>query len=340
MQEARHLKQLDAAWSEDGTAVVVSRDGEELLRHPVDFVHRNHSWYKPDGNGKTSHGRLGILSCLSNGCFRSLTGCGRCDQRCYLEPGVKQSGCYADLTAHAMIRWNTGFSVIHNGVKPGTEGYFHVYLPKNSNYDLSKSGTKLFRVDSESSTSCMSLALGITQRWAEANPKLKFTGISSDYFHVPDAMLDRAARCGNVVIGHTLSPWFAMDDLQNRVEQAHRWQAAGVPTTLWVVTRADWEAANPKGAKLISEQLGSWDPRQVIRLGYHDRAVHESVAETPNPWGTCCSVGVDEEGEYCDMVDHVRLGDGTAAVGKVKGVCRGCRVLCGAKWLHGLRAAA
>lgn len=333
------MRQLQAAWSEDGKAVVVSRDGEELLRHPVEFVHRNHSWYKPDGNAKTAHGGIGILSCLSNGCFRSLTGCGRCTERCYAEPGRCQSGCYADLTAHAMIRWNSGFSVVHNGYRPGTEGFFHVYLPKTGSYDLSKSGTRIFRVDSESATSCMSLALGITQRWAEANPTVKFTGISSNYFHVPDSMLDWAARCGNIVVGHTVSPWFAVDDLSNRIEQAHRWQAAGVPTTLWIVGKREWTEANPSAWTMIEGELDKWDPRQVIRLGYHDRSSHESVAVTENPWGVCCSMGVDDEGAYCDMASGVRK-DGTPAVGKLRGVCRGCKNMCGVRWLNGCRATA
>lgn len=323
------MKQLEANWSDEGRSVVVSRDGVELVRHPVEFVTRNHSWYKPDGNAKTQHGGIGILSCLSNGCFRSLTGCGRCSERCYNQPGVKQSGCYADLTAHAMIRWNTGFSVIHNGAKPGTEGYFHVYLPKNGSYDLSKSGTRVFRVDSESATSCMSLALGITQRWAAANPTVKFTGISSDYFHVPDSMLDLAARCGNVVIGHTLSPWFAMDDLRNRVEQAHRWQAAGVPTMLWVETRPDWQDSNPEGWALIEEQLGSWDPRQVVEVPYHDRAGHCTHTLHVNPHGGCCEMGVTPEGEYHRM--------DSGHEGKLAGACRGCKIMCGVRWLQGCR---
>jgi hypothetical protein len=326
------VRQLQAAWSEDGEAVVISRDGEDLLRHPVEFVNRNHSWYKPNGNAKTAHGGIGILSCLSNGCFRSLTGCGRCTERCYAEPGRCQSGCYADLTAHAMIRWNSGFSVIHNGYHPGTEGFFHVRLPKNGSYDLSKYGTRIFRVDSESATSCMSLALGITQKLAEANPRIKFTGISSDYFHVPDSMLEWAARCGNVVIGHTVSPWFAVDDLSNRIEQAHRWQAAGVPTMLWVATRDEWRGANPAGWAMIDEELGKFHPEQLVEVPYHDRSGHAIHTLRVNPLGGCCEVGVTPEGEYHRM--------DSGHEGKLIGSCRGCKVMCGVRWLNGCRKAA
>jgi hypothetical protein len=194
-------------------------------------------------------------------------------------------------------------------------------------------------VDSESSTSCLSLSLGLTQRWAEANPGITFTGISSDYFRVPAAMLRRAARAGNIVIGHTLSPWFSIDDLRNRLAEARRYQAFGVPTTLWLVTRPDWEDSNPAGVALIDRATDEFQPEQIIRLGYHDRQVHQSASVTENPLGVCCGVGVDVDGCYADMATRLRT-DGSAASPKLKGVCRGCKLMCGARWLRDSRRAA
>lgn len=329
------MEQLTASWSRDRHLAEISDGAGILARIPVDYSTHNHSWVKPKGNGKTEHGKIGIISCLRNGCFRFYTGCERCNERCYLEPDKKQSGCYADCTTFAMIRWNTGFSVIHNGVKPGTEQYFSLTLPKNNNYDLSRYPTRIYRIDSESSTSCLSLSLGITQRFAAANPGVKFTGISSDYFRVPEHMLEWAAHCGNIVIGHTLSPWFGVDDLKNRWDEALRYQAAGVPTCLWIVTRPDWEDSNPGAVALIDEAVDTFQNEQIIRLGYHDRSTHNTAGETENPYGVCCGTGVDSEGVYADMASRLRK-DGSPAVGKLKGVCRKCGVLCGARWLNNI----
>jgi len=326
------MRQLTAAWSEDGKHAVISRGDEVLVKHPVRFSGHNHSWVKPSGNGKTAYGGVGVVSAVRNGCFRKLTGCSKCTERCYKEEGKLQSGCYADVTTFAMIRWNSGFSVIHNGAEPGTEHFFSLTLPKNGNYDLSKYPTKIYRVDSESSTSCLSLALGLTQRFAEANPNTFFTGISSDYFWVPADMLEWAANLGNIVIGHTLSPWFGLDDLRNRVESARRFQDHGVPTTLWVVSRPDWEDSNPEGMALISDAVSEYSPRQIIRLGYHSRSVHEHAGGSENPWGVCCGTGVDVDGCFADMATRVRT-DGEVASDKVKGVCRNCKNMGGVRWL-------
>ena len=327
------MKQLKAVWSADGNHALISREGQVVASLPAVESRHTHAWVKPDGNGKTSHGNIGVVSSLRNGCFRKLTGCGRCDERCYYEPGKLQSGCYADCTTFAMIRWNTGFSVIHNGAEPGTEKYFSLTLPKGGDYSLARYPTKIYRVDSESSTSCLSLSLGLTQRWAEANPNITFTGISSDYFRVPAAMLRRAARAGNIVIGHTLSPWFALDDLKNRLAEARRYQKFGVPTVLWVVNRPDWEDSNPAGVALIDNAEEEFRPEQIVRLGYHDRQQHQTVRSTENPLGVCCGTGVDVDGCYADMATRIRT-DGLLASDKLKGVCRGCRILCGARWLR------
>ncbi len=186
------MRQLDARWGPDRSTVEVLRDGETLVSHPVEYSRRTHAWIKLGGNGKTQHGGIGVISSLRNGCFRALTGCGRCEERCYREEGDLLSGCYADVSTHAMIRWTkAGGSVIHNGHKPGTEGFFHVHLPRDGDYAID--GVKIVRVDSESASSCMSLALGLTQDWASANPGVVFAGISANHFRVPAEQLRRAA---------------------------------------------------------------------------------------------------------------------------------------------------
>jgi hypothetical protein len=71
------MRQLTAEFTEGEDVVRVSRMGETLIDHPVEYVNRSQSWLKPRGNGKTQHGKIGIISNLKQGCFRIATGCDR-----------------------------------------------------------------------------------------------------------------------------------------------------------------------------------------------------------------------------------------------------------------------
>jgi len=327
--------QLEAEWIDD--KVVISRDGVVVVETPVIHVGRGKDWFKPEGNSKTD-GMVGIISCLSGGCFRALTGFGRCNEACYSKPNGR-GGCYANLTLHAEFRkskkhFQNPYNVIYNGLMPGTEPWFKVKIPRS--FDLSMHGRKVWRIDSETSTSCFSLALGITQRFAEANPGKIMTGISSDYFHVPDDMLDWAARCGNIVTGHTLSSWFAPDDLHNRIEQALRFQSHGVATSLWVATNPQWDDERPESKRIVDEAVSMFDPSQIIVVGYHDHSQHLVATETPNPRGCCCELRVDKEGRRVDT--ETMTVDGEPLKGIPYGKCGvkgqgGCKLLCGATWL-------
>lgn len=321
--------QLEAGWV-DGK-VRISRDGVRLVDVPVQTVTKGKDWLKLE-NRKTE-GMVGIISCLAGSCFRAGTGFGRSNEACYSKADGS-GGCYANATLHANFRkspkfFKHPFNVVTNGLLPGTESWFKVKVPKN--YDLSMFPRKVWRVDSETSTSCLSLALGMTQRWAEANPAKIMTGISSDYFHVPDDMLDWAARCGSVVIGHSISSWFSSDDLHNRIEQALRFQSHGVATTLWVVTNPEWDKANPESKRIVDEAIGMFDPRQIISLGYHDHGTHMFSSMDVNPWGSCCTNRYSKEGVRLVTPDMTVDGDAYKGIpyGKCKG---GCGVMCGASW--------
>ena len=330
------MKQLDAVWSEGGDAVIVSRRGEELVRHPVTFSRRTHSWLKHQSNGKlATYGvtGIGVLNTIRNGCFRALTCCQKCDRPCYTEDGVTQSGCFSQNTAFAMLRWKQGFNIISNGYTPGTEGFLSIHQPKDGNYDLSIYRPKIWRVASESSTACLDLSLGMTQCWAASNPNKIFAAVSSCYFRVSSHMLRRAAECRNIVAGVSLSCWLGEDDLRNRISEARRYQEHGLPTAIWVATNPVWAETNPAGWKVILDELSTYDPRQVIEVPYHTRAGHTQHILGINPWGGCCQVGIDSCGRQVDMNTGVRLDDGGLAEGRVNGACRTCRNACGASWL-------
>lgn len=335
--------QLNAQWlGTDG--VRIGRDGVRLVDVPVKSVTKGKDWIKPFGNEKTE-AMVGIISCLAGGCFRAATGFGRCSSACYCKEDGS-GGCYSNATLHAEFRKNpkynlNPYNVIYNGYMPGTESWFKVKVPKS--FDLSMYPRKVWRVDSETSTSCLSLALGLTQRFAEANPSKIMTGISSDYFFVPNDMLDWAARCGNIVTGHTLSSWFSPDDLMNRVEQALRFQSHGVPTTLWVVTNPEWDEANPESKRIVDGAIDMFQSSQIIVLGYHDHGTHLVAAETPNSRGCCCELRVNKEGRRVDT-DTMTV-DGEPLKGIPYGKCGvkgmgGCKLFCGATWLMETRRAA
>lgn len=330
------MRQLTATWSADGTHALIQRDGELLASLPVTFSRRTHSWLKPNGNRKLETfgaSGIGVLNTARNGCMRGLVGCERGESACYAEDGVLQSGCFAQTTAFAMIRWNSGFDITLNGYKPGTENFFSLTLPKDGNYDLSMYRPRIFRCDSESSTSCLTLSLGTVQRWAAANPDKIFSTVCSAYFRVPAARLREASACGNIVAGVSLSSWVGLDDLQNRIAEARRYQKHGVPVVLWVATNQRWTDENPEGWRIIERELRRYDPRQIIEVPYHTRAGHTQHILNLNPWGGCCQVGVDACGRQVDMNSGLRRDDGSLAEGKTSGACFRCKNACGASWL-------
>jgi len=321
---------LQIRWVEDGVAAVY-KAGVEVGR----FVARRTLVTDPhyvDFNAKTA-GVVAMVKDLQYWCGRSLTGFERCDVPCYADDS--SPGCYANATQHALFLKNKGFCVTRNGFAPGTETYGYMQLPKYDSYDLTPAKRRLgrtrmiFRVDSETSDASASLALGLMQRWAEANPRDWFVAISSNYFHVPDDMLTWAAALPNLIVGHTVGPWFGVDDLQNRVAALGRYHDAGVRTQVWLATRPSW-TATPEQQDLIDSAISSVLPTQVIEVAYHDRKVgHESTTANINPLGVCCEVQGDSKGR---RVKHGQVevdGKMVPVKGQIWGKCKSCRLLCG-----------
>ena len=315
---------LEATWATDEQTMLITAPGRDPVSLPVEHGVTAHlAWLKPHGNSKTQHGGIGIVNTLNGGCFRSLLPFERSDLPCYADGVDPCSGCYADQTLCARFARARGddFAVGSNGITPATQRYFHARTP--SKWTLDRYPARYWRVDSESSTACLSMALGLTQRWAEANPKKIFTGISSDHFHVPAPMLRRAAAAGNIVIGHTVSPWFSVEENRHRFREAKRWQRHGVPTVIWAVTSSRWDDGG-----YVRRRLREWEPRQVIECPYHTKQGYAEHVLSINPKGGCCEIGIDKTGEYVRPED---------AEGKWRGNCHGCKVLCGVDHLRQIR---
>ena len=323
---------LNIDWVSEGVAAV-SKDGIELGR----FVARrtlvtDDRFVQVKGNLKSAS-VIGMIKGLSQWCGRSLTGFENSDIPCYSNPDGS-GGCYANYTMHSMPLRNKGFNVIHNGFKAGSEAYGYIQLPKYGSYDLSPARARIgrqrmiWRVDSETADASASLALGQMQLWAEANPNDWFVAISSNYYNVSEGNLAWAASLPNLIVGHTFSPWFGEDDLQNRHNALSKVVDAGVRTQVWLATRPSWETSLEK-KNIIDDAISMVRPTQLIEVAYHDRKVgHEPTTLNLNPLGTCCEVQVDTSGRR--VKDGMVKVDGEMVPAKKSfGKCRGCRLLCG-----------
>ena len=328
---------LDIKWSGSDTAVV-SKGGVERGR----FVARrtlltDDRYVQPGGNSKSAH-VMGMIKGLSQWCGRSLTGFERCDVPCYSNDDGS-GGCFANHTCHSRFLRSRGYDVIHNGFKPGTEDWGYIQLPKYDSYDLSPARARvgrdrmIWRVDSETSDVSASLALGMMQRWAEENPRDWFVAISSNYYRVPLAMLKRAARLPNLIVGHTFSPWFRHDDSLNRLASLRHYIEVGVRTQLWIATRPSWDVS-PSVRAVIDEAVSLVDPKQVIEVAYHDLQVgHERTSFNLNPLGVCCEGMVDMSGRKVKNGMVRENGTMVPVKGRVVGKCSaGCKLLCGVSY--------
>lgn len=313
-----------------GTEVLAELPVERGLRTKDDLRYV----LKHDGNTKTA-GVIGIVNMISQGCFREYVGYPQSGVSCYSD-GTPGSGCYANATRHAEVRRKDGFDVIHNGVHPGTEGFFRIRVPEVMAVPEGVP-TRIYRVDSETADGSMSLALGLVQDFAEANPSRKVTTISSAYFDVPDSEVARAAGLENLVVGFTVSSWFDEVDLGNRVSELRRFLDFGVTSVVWVATDPRWESVGPR-ADLVAEALGMVRPEAVIEVPYHDKGTHEFSSLGVNPWGACCDSRFDSKGRKIDLATYTVEQDGERVkpAGKSGGTgrCEGCKLQCGVRYLH------
>lgn len=324
------MPQLKAQWINTETIRIFSGvySNDVIAIIPVKRVNPSQDLIKPMGNVKT-HSVIGMLNSCSGGCFRGATGFDKCGLPCYADAEGK-GGCYANSTVYATFRRKSGYDVIYNGIFPRNASYFALKLPKHS-YSLSAYKTKIWRVDSETSDLSLSMALGIAQKWAAANPDKKFTGISSNYFFVPNEQLREAASLRNFVAGHTLSGWFGEDDLENRVRAIKRFLAFGVPSVVWIATSPDYD-----NQKALDLALSLVPREQVIEVATHHRGVISPLSLMVNPLGSCCENLKDRNGNKVNPVDVTVEIEGEKAkpFGNIYGSCRGCKLLCGAKYLH------
>lgn len=321
---------LRASWNDDGTVSV--KGGIKDIVVPVKRVTVSQI-VKPEGNAKTE-GVVGIINDFAHGCFRSLTGFEKSDLPCYADPATGETGCYAGETIFANLRKSRGYDVVSNGID---NDFMTIKIPKNDNFSLEKwrGTTRFWREASETSDSSLAISLGLTWQWARANPWAKIIGISSNYFEPAESKLEDLASIGNVIVGHTISSWFAQDDLENRLTAIRRYRDAGIPTAVWIATHPSWD--NLRVAEMALEIVR---PEDLIEVPYHDAKGHKVHSLGINPKGTCSSVWRDRRGNLIDTDTMTMKESGEPFSGSPSIKCRGCRLLCGVTYtLRGQNAA-
>lgn len=330
--------QLEARWLSPHVVQLV-RAGVPIAHVRVRRTARSDdSLIKASGNTKTL-GAMGILSSCSHGCDRRGTGLPGCELSCYTDARGK-NGCYCDDFACNMRKEFKGSTIIANGLINEIQ---RITLPLDGDPRLDDrvpadrvGDIMTWRVDCESSTGDLSIALGLLQRWCESNPTQRFTTICSHHFRPSDAMLGWLAALDNVVVGHSVSAWFSPEELDSRFAAIQRFLSWGIRTVIWVVTDPGWD-----NGPVLARALELVGPDQIIeephRLG---PGRQQPPVLHVNPAGPCSSGRVDgkkralvfvpgEDGQPGEYLVPLADGGYDKPKGSVHSRCRGCQVRCG-----------
>jgi hypothetical protein len=349
--------QLEADWDGDDW-VTFSRHGVPLVQVPVLPTRQSdRSFTKPGGNRKCA-GVAGVANACGGGCGRILTGFHGCQRPCFSDVNGL-GGCYGNCTEFARQHANQQrlYNVVSNGA---VNACLKIRVPQDGDFTLPTphlldplTQPALYRVDGESTTGDLSIALGLFQRFAWANPDLRLFTFCANYFRPGDAQLEELAALNNIWTIHTLSGWFLhrergrviSDELESRLAAIERFVAAGVPTVIAICTRTDWDndTALRRALDLVSRDRVIETP---FRIGNH---AQERPLLDANPNGACGDYRVDADGRPVQVIEE----DGVSRVvaarpdgrfeepkGTVHARCAGCRLVCGHNAIFGRDAGA
>jgi len=329
--------QLEVRWL--GSHVQVLKAGTVVAHVPVRRAKRSDkSFINGSGNSKT-RGWMGMLNSCSHGCLRRAVGFPGTDLSCYTGPDGN-GGCYCWSFACNQRAEFQGSDVTANGL---VNDILRITLPADGDASLGdlipkgrKDGVMTWRVDCESSTGDLSIALGLLQVWCETNPDQSFATICSDHFRPSDAMLAWLAALDNVVVGHSVSAWFSPEELESRFAAIERFLEWGIPTVIWVVTDPDWDNGP------VAERATALVGKDHIIEEPHRRGQSKQCPPVlhVNPAGPCSANrhdGKERNLEFVSSADGgpddymVRLDDGTIEQpsGGVHSRCKGCTIRCG-----------
>lgn len=270
--------QLEASW--------VSPDLVELRKAGTPMLHLSvercppiaGGIIYPHGNTKTGT-ECGIVNTISQGCLRAATGLPGTHEACYVGPD-NPHGCFANYTRVAQRHSSLHFDVARNGL---VNDCLRIRLPKSGRRSLAEYDQDLWRVDSESADGSLSIALGLLQSWAEANPRHWMFTICSHAVRPSDGMLAWLAALQNTWAGHTVSAAFSPREVDVRFDAIRRFVDWGIPSVVWIATRVGWEN------EAVLERVRGFVPDELIIESPYRRGpwAQELPLLGANPLGAC-----------------------------------------------------
>ncbi len=192
------------------------------------------------------------------------------------DDGNGEHGCYCNgPCGMPYLPTEIPSNIVLNGL---SNDLFRIQIPRDGSrrlnarhFPVRKDFPMLWRVDAEAADGSMSIALGLFQAIAEANPDMGFTTVCSHNFLVEEEMLCWLASLDNVWIAHSVSGWLAKEEADIRFEAIHRFRDAGLRNVIFHTTSARWNNSETrKRALRVFEKEMETAPDYVIERPYFD----------------------------------------------------------------------
>lgn len=184
--------QLEVAWDDDSQAVIHRGDTAVATLQVGRPSRMRGKIVMPTGTYDTNR-LCGVIECVTDNHLRSL-------------PTV-----VGDRRWLSRLGWQCAESESGGAAAEGVPDLSHqqsglrLRLPLDGSADLSEYDQPFWLVDSRSADGSISVALGLLQTWAQANPSKRFAAICQHRFLPSETMLAWAGALGNVSVGTFLS---------------------------------------------------------------------------------------------------------------------------------------
>lgn len=326
--------QLEATWRDPDVAVI-SRGGEPILHLRVNRVPRVRGGIVTAPRNAMTRDAFSAFESVSHGCLMSATGFEGCDSPCFVIEGERNTGCVVNHSRWAARKTNRdrGYDVTRNGL---VNDCLQLKLPHDGKPSLAAFDHLLWRVDSESGEGSLSIALGIFQNLAQANPDKRFCALCAHTFRPSDAMLAWTAALRNVWVGHTVSAGLSEEALEVRFRSIRRYIEYRIPSVVWIVTSSRWDnerilrratdAVNPSHILQLPLRHGSAGQELPVLKFWPEDRICSSRRISLN--GGCYSFSGDSRNNrLCMNGRPVRHPQGP--IPGLQSMCVGCEALCG-----------
>lgn len=336
--------QLRVEWDERQSVSVYGRkegDGRvRVARIPLArSKHRSRVVRPPLGREPSR--KFGSIECLYGGCMRAATRLPQSEMSCF-DDGSGDHGCYCNgPCGMPCLPTDAGSDIIRNGL---TNDLLRIQIPTDGKRRLSAHKFPLhdglpllWRMDAEAADGSMSIALGLFQAVAEANPDMGFTTVCSHNFLVEEEMLCWLASLGNVWVAHSVSGWLSKEEADLRFDSIRRFTDAGVRSVIFLVTSRRWPSSETRKRALRLFEgphgaAGKAAPDFVIERPYFDAVGAGRASDAPEGMALAHCNRLPQS-ELCRDDAAAQTGDAEAAPDRRRNTrprpCGDCPILCG-----------